>query len=75
MSVQQKIAEWLCDEFGDDNETEADYMPDAMDLINYLRAKDIHVVNSSMLNKPGRKRFKSQAPPRKPEFIPKGRAS
>lgn len=49
MSTQQRVAEWLNDEFGDGTEADADYMPDAADFIAYLKAKGLEMVNSSTL--------------------------
>jgi hypothetical protein len=45
MATLNHVAEWLCDEFGGDSETDADYLPDASDFVTYMRAKGIELVN------------------------------
>lgn len=50
---RNRIAEWLCDNVGEDGETPEDLLEEADDLVNFLWDKNIVVVHFQHLTKEG----------------------
>lgn len=53
------LAQWLCDELGEAEETEHDFLTDADDLIEYMAAKNIVMVHSQYVTPRGKKILKA----------------